>query len=185
MVDFRKWLLAFAAAALMLGLGTSAYAQGATAFVCQATAGNPHIVRAEGVTELVGDLVLNCTGGAPTAYDVPIPLSTVQISLNTNVTSRLTGGGFSDGNVTEALLTVDEPLSVGPGVSGRLYPGYGSRPPIGLRREWHKQLRDPWVWCSAQFRSEWSVQRHCGALQHVPGHRQWWPKSDQLAGCAD
>ena len=110
MVDFRKWLLAFAATALLFGLGTSAYAQGSSAFVCQATAGNPHIVRAEGVTELVGDLVLNCTGGAPTAYDVPIPLSTVQISLNTNVTSRLTGGGVADGNVTEAILAIDEPF---------------------------------------------------------------------------
>ena len=128
MVDFRKWLLAFAAAALMLGLGTSAYAQGATAFVCQATAGNPNIVRAEGVTELVGDLVLNCTGGAPTAVGVPIPLSTVQISLNTNVTSRLTGGGFSDGNVTEALLTIDEPFPDCPRRFRPPPPRFGSRP---------------------------------------------------------
>jgi len=109
MVDFRKWLLAFAATALLFGLGTSAYAQGTTAFVCQATAGNPHIVRAEGVTELVGDLVLNCTGGSPTAFGVPIPLSTVQISLNTNVTSRLTGSGAGD-YATEAILAIDEPF---------------------------------------------------------------------------
>ncbi len=68
MVDFRKWLLAFAATALLFGLGSSRPThKEASAFVCQATAGNPNIVRAEGVTELVGDLVLNCTGGSPTA----------------------------------------------------------------------------------------------------------------------
>lgn len=131
MVDFRKWLLAFAATALLFGLGTSAYAQGATAFVCQATAGNPNIVRAEGVTELVGDLVLNCTGGAPTAVGVPIPLSTVQISLNTNVTSRLTGGGFADGNVTESLLTVDEPFPTGTPFPSSAVPVLGAAPQLG------------------------------------------------------
>jgi len=120
MVDFRKWLLAFAATALLFGLGTSAYAQGSSAFVCQATAGNPNIVRAEGVTELVGDLVLNCTGGSPTAFGVPIPLSTVQISLNTNVTSRLVGAGFGDLS-TEAILTLDEPFPSGNGTV--FYPG--------------------------------------------------------------
>ncbi len=120
MVDFRKWLLAFAATALLFGLGTSAYAQGTTAFVCQATAGNPNIVRAEGVTELVGDLVLNCTGGSPTAFGVPIPLSTVQISLNTSVTSRLTGAGPGDLS-TEAILAIDEPF---PSANGEVfYPG--------------------------------------------------------------
>src|SRR5271156_1028605 len=74
MVDFRKWLIAFAAAALLFGLGTSkAYAQGSTAFICNATAGNPYIVRSEGVAELVGDLVLNCTGGSVTPSNTFIP----------------------------------------------------------------------------------------------------------------
>jgi hypothetical protein len=109
MVDFRKWLFASAAAALLLGLGGSAYAQtNSGAFVCQATAGNPNIVRSEGVAELVGDLVLNCTGGTVTANLTPIPLSTVQVSLNTNVTSRLTGAGAGD-FTTEAILAIDEP----------------------------------------------------------------------------
>jgi len=114
MVDFRKWLFALVAAALLFGMGTSAYAQGSTGFICQATAGNPYIVRAEGVAELVGDLVLNCTGGTPTAFGVPIPLSNVQISLNTNVTSRLTGSGPTD-FATEAILSIDEPFPSGNG----------------------------------------------------------------------
>jgi hypothetical protein len=130
MVDFRKWLLAFAATALLFGLGTSAYAQGTTAFVCQATAGNPNIVRAEGVTELVGDLVLNCTGGTYTAVGVPIPLSTVQISLNTNVTSRLTGSGAGD-FATEAILAVDEPFPVAPVFPATATPVNGAGTQLG------------------------------------------------------
>ncbi len=65
MADFRKWLFAFAVVALLLGMGTSASAQGINnaAFACTANAGVPPIVRAEGITELVGDLILNCTGG--------------------------------------------------------------------------------------------------------------------------
>ncbi len=103
MVDFRKWLMAFASAALLFGLGSSAYAQGTTAFICNATAGNPHIVRQEGVAELVGDLVLNCTGGSFTPAGTFIGPATnggtnVQINLNTNVTSRLTGAGCGFGS---------------------------------------------------------------------------------------
>src|SRR5271156_6786448 len=85
MVDFRKWLMAFAAAALLFGLGSAAHAQ-STSFICNATAGNPHIVRSEGVAELVGDLVLNCTGGTFTPAGQVIAPSNVQINLNTNVT---------------------------------------------------------------------------------------------------
>jgi hypothetical protein len=107
MVDFRKWLMAFAGAALLFGLGSSANAQ-STAFICNATAGNPHIVRSEGVAELVGDLVLNCTGGSVTPAGQNIPLTNVQISLNTNVTSRLTGGSGSLDS--EAILAIDEPF---------------------------------------------------------------------------
>ena len=118
MVDFRKWLLASAATALLLGLGSSAFAQGTPAFVCQGTAANPTVVRSEGVAELVGDLVLNCTGGTPTALTfapaTPIPLSNVLISLNTNVTSRLTSS-IPGSLITEALLTIDDPFPAGNG----------------------------------------------------------------------
>ena len=89
MADFRKWLLAFAVVALLLGMGSSANAQTQNAaFACTANAGVPPIVRAEGIAELVGDLILNCTGGTFTPGGLPIPQSNVQIFLNTNVTSR-------------------------------------------------------------------------------------------------
>ena len=70
MADFRKWFLAFAVVALLLGMGSPANAQlgglQTPAFNCVANAANPVIVRAEGLTELVGDLTLNCNGGTPT-----------------------------------------------------------------------------------------------------------------------
>jgi hypothetical protein len=104
MADFRKLFPAMAGLALMLGAGSSAYAQQVAAFSCIGNAGVPPIVRAEGITELVGDLVLNCGGGIPTAIGAPVPQTNVQIFLNTNVTSRLQADPWS-----EALLMIDEP----------------------------------------------------------------------------
>jgi len=121
MADFRKWLMAFAIVALMLGLQVSGNAQTlGSAFTCVANAGVPPIVRSEGVTELVGDLLLNCTGGTPTpatstivtatgttVINNLIPLSNVQVFLNTNITSRLLNGSST---ISEATLTIDEPF---------------------------------------------------------------------------
>lgn len=114
MADFRKWLIAFAAVALLLSLGTPANAQLNNTFNCQASSGNPPIVRSEGVTELVGDVLLQCTGGQPTAAGVNIPQSNVTIFLNTNVTSRILN---TTTNLSEATLLIDEP-----------YPGAGAIP---------------------------------------------------------
>jgi len=108
MADFRKWFLAFAVVALLLGMGSTANAQiglQTPAFNCTANAGNPTIVRAEGLTELVGDMLLNCNGGTPTLRGANIPLSNVTVFLNTNITSRLIGGGA----LSEATLMIDEP----------------------------------------------------------------------------
>lgn len=104
MVDFRKWFPALAVVALAFGAASTANAQQVAAFSCVGNAGVPPIVRAEGLTELVGDLVLNCTGGTPTAAGSLVPQANVQIFLNTNVTSRLVNDPWS-----EALLMIDEP----------------------------------------------------------------------------
>jgi len=104
MVDFRKWFPALAVVAFAFGAASSANAQQVAAFSCVGNAGVPPIVRAEGLSELVGDLVLNCTGGTPTAAGLPVPQANVQIFLNTNVTSRLVSSPWS-----EALLMIDEP----------------------------------------------------------------------------
>jgi len=112
MADFRKWLLALAAVAVLLCLGSStAFAQ---AFTCNTNAGSPNIVRAEGVAELVGDLILNCTGGVPTTGGKFIPLSNVQVSLNTNITSRIISSATG---ASEALILIDEPFPASPNPS--------------------------------------------------------------------
>ena len=101
MVAFRKLFPVLAVFALLLG-ASSAYAQGAAGapLQCVANAGVPPVVRAEGYTELVGDIVITCTGGNPAAQF----LANFQLFLNTNITSRLLGS-----NQSEALLMIDEP----------------------------------------------------------------------------
>jgi hypothetical protein len=139
MADFRKSLPVLAVFALMLMSAVTASAQG-PAFSCFANAGVPPIVRAEGITELVGDLILNCTGGTPTPAGQPIPAVNIQIFLNTPVTSKLVSGS----TLTEALLFLDDPgpqnlanqtqapclttvcTNVGNGVGSGYYVGQGS-----------------------------------------------------------
>jgi len=108
MVEFRKWFPALAIVALLLGSAVMASAQQPPAFTCSSVAGVPPVVRSEGIAELVGDIVLNCTGGVPTAADTLIPGVNVSVFLNTNITSKIvsTSGGI---NLSEALLLIDEP----------------------------------------------------------------------------
>jgi len=115
MVAFRKLFPVLAIMALLLGTALTANAQIATGqpLSCVANSGVPPIVRAEGYTELTGDLVIECTGGDPTATF----LANFQIFLNTNITSRLVG------DATEALLMIDEP-----GVARRNAAGTGPGP---------------------------------------------------------
>jgi len=101
MVAFRKLFPVLAIVAFLLGTATTASAQATGApLVCNTNAGVPPLVRAEGYTELVGDIVLVCSGGNPGQGLT----ANFQLFLNTNITSRLVGSSFS-----EALLLVDEP----------------------------------------------------------------------------
>jgi hypothetical protein len=103
MLVFRKWFLALALVTL-----TVAVASAQPALQCVANAGVPPIVRSEGLTELTGDLVLNCTNGNPAGSALgpsTVPQVNVQIFLNTNITSRVDGDDHS-----EALLMIDEPV---------------------------------------------------------------------------
>jgi hypothetical protein len=70
---------------------------------CVANAPAPPTVRAEGRAELVSDIVITCTGGNP-AVKAAINIT---VTLNTNVTSNLTGPGPDE---TEALVLIDEPM---------------------------------------------------------------------------
>jgi hypothetical protein len=105
MADFRRCIFALAVVALLFaGLAPTANAQGTPAFQCVANAAVPPTVRSEGLTELVGDIVLNCNGGTPVAAGQQIPQANITIFLNTQVTSRLLSG-----NLAESILTIDEP----------------------------------------------------------------------------
>lgn len=105
MADFRRWFLALATLALILGSVAPASAQ--LAVVCNASAAVTPTLRHEGFTELTGDILLTCTGapGAhPTPAGTPIPQANITVSLSAPVTSRILTG-----SVTEALLLVDDP----------------------------------------------------------------------------
>ena len=106
MADFRKLFYALAVVALLAGLTMPASAQ-VPPFGCTTSVSVAPIVRSEGYTEHVGDLVLNCTGGQPTTAGQPVPQVNITVFLNTNITSRVLAVNLYD----EALLLVDEPNS--------------------------------------------------------------------------
>jgi hypothetical protein len=112
MADFRKCLLAFAVLALLSSLAVPASAQGTAALQCTVNSAVTPTVRAEGLTELVGDIVLNCTGGTPTLPGATVPAGNITVFTSTNLTSRITSSPFM-----EVLLLVDEPHSAtNPGI---------------------------------------------------------------------
>lgn len=102
MVDFRKAFLLLAALVALTGIVSAQV----TPLSCTANAGVPPLARAEGVAEEVGQVIIDCRGGASTPNGVAIPTVNVQIFLNTNVTSRLIN---SSTTASEATLMIDEP----------------------------------------------------------------------------
>ena len=109
MADFRKWILALTALALFAGLAS---AQSTNPFQCNAQAAVTPQLRSEGLTELVGDILLTCTGGTALPPGTQIPTANITVYMNGTVTSRLLGS-FSTSNASEALLLIDEPGSGG------------------------------------------------------------------------
>src|SRR5258708_7365345 len=106
MADFRKYALAFAGAACFLGITGAASAQTTSGINCVANAATPLQMRAEGITEQAGDVVLSCQGGTPTPAGTPVATVNVTIALNTQATSRLLG---SSTVLTDALLLINDP----------------------------------------------------------------------------
>jgi hypothetical protein len=74
---------------------------------CSVNSGVQPRVRAEGIAELVGDIVITCAGGKPTSQGVQVPRVNFAVILNTNLTSRI----ISQPDVSEALMLIDEPHS--------------------------------------------------------------------------
>jgi hypothetical protein len=93
MSDFRKLLLAFAAVTLLAGLASAQN----TPITCSTTA-QPLTVRAEGLAEQTGDIVISCTGGQAPAIGSALPQVNISVTLSTNITSRLLNDP-----ITEAL----------------------------------------------------------------------------------
>jgi hypothetical protein len=77
---------------------------GAAALSCSASVAAPPTLRAEGLAELTGDLVLTCTGGTPTATGAQVPKVNISVFVNATPTSRVLSGSWA-----EPLLLVDEP----------------------------------------------------------------------------
>jgi len=119
MADFRRWILALTVLAVCV---TGAFAQVGTPtggalgipFSCTAQTGAvPPTLRQEGLTEMVGDILISCIGGNNLAPGTAIPTATFTVYLGgvTTVTSRLLGSN----GVSEAVLLIDEPNT---GLSG-------------------------------------------------------------------
>jgi len=112
MVDFRRMIPVLAVIAFLLGSAVTASAQNQQPFQCFANGGVSTPARSEGLTELVGDLVLNCSGGVATAANALVPTVNIQVFLNTSLTSRLMSTGTNCGSgsgCSEALLLLDDP----------------------------------------------------------------------------
>jgi hypothetical protein len=105
MADFRKLLLALAAVTLVFTTVASAQLP----YNCDARA-VPTLVRSEGIAELAGDILLDCSGTVPAAGIQ----ANVRVKLNTNVTSNVLSGTLLD-----AILLLDELSQIPPrGVGG-------------------------------------------------------------------
>ena len=116
MVAFKK-VAALLALLVVTGIGSGvAQAQLTGLVTCSATA-VPPVVRAEGIAELVGDIVLVCQANDafPPASEF---LVNVSVSLNVNVTNNI---NFGDGsNVTDSVLIINENNCTDPGPLGNV-----------------------------------------------------------------
>jgi len=113
-MNFRRWITALAVLTLFVGLAAAQTQGGGTAaMTCNTVAQVTPTIRSEGITELVGDIVITCQGGNYITPDLPgtgslIPQTNIVVTLTAPVTSRLSS---SSTGASEALLLIDEPNS--------------------------------------------------------------------------
>jgi hypothetical protein len=124
-VTFRTFLRGKIPVAVLIALAGPCSAQvsatGSTGPLQCTTAAVPRTLRSGGSTELIGDIVLTCTGGARMVPGSPIPVANITVSLGTTVSNRIVG---SD-RLVDSLLLIDEPGSGLPAV----VPGFGPDAP--------------------------------------------------------
>jgi len=117
MVEFRRWIIAAAVLTLFAGLASAQVPGGGGTgqLSCVASVAVPPQLRTEGLTELLGDIVLTCSGGTALPNGSVVPTANITVSLGTNVTSRILATANLNGgptqNISEALLLIDEPGS--------------------------------------------------------------------------
>jgi large repetitive protein len=112
MADFRRWFTALAVPLVFAGIASAQVTGGgSTPLTCNVNTTNTPILRSEGITERVGDIVVTCSGGTILASGATAPLVNITISLTTQVTSRLLGNSSTVPGASEALLLIDEPNS--------------------------------------------------------------------------
>jgi len=114
-MNFRRWITALAVLTLFVGLAAAQTSgNGATALTCNTVAQVTPTIRSEGITEMVGDIVITCQGGTYVPVNTAIPQGNIVISLTAPVTSRLASGSApagAAGQPSEAILMIDEPNS--------------------------------------------------------------------------
>jgi len=130
MADFRKWFIALAVLALMAGaasaqVGTATPGGSAGSLLaCVATAaGNPQI-RPEGYTELVGDIVISCTGGQDLQLGAAIPTTNIIVFMAPSV--PITSRFLASNGASEAVLIIDD---AGSGLTTGATGAYGPNAP--------------------------------------------------------
>jgi hypothetical protein len=119
MAALRKTFLAVTAIAVVTTTASSVFAQNQPSVPQAASCsiqGVPTLMRYQGLTEYIGDIVVTCVGGTPTLKGVQVPTVNFQVDMlnQTNFTSRLLGfstpaanGGFP---MNEAILAINEPV---------------------------------------------------------------------------
>lgn len=130
-MNFRRWITALAVLTLFVGIAAAQTSGGGgTAMTCNTVAQVVPTIRSEGITELVGDIVITCQGGTYVPLGTAIPQGNIVISLTQNVTSRLASStpAGAAGTPSEAILMVDEPNS---GLAGPVV-GFGPSAPLNV-----------------------------------------------------
>ena len=175
MVSFRRWITVLAVLSLFTGLGLaqvqvgSVSNTGAGPLQCTASVAVPPTLRAEGMTDLIGDIVLTCTGGITPAVGTQLSTVNISVSLGTNVTSRLLGSNFGStsgnnpSNTSEAMLLIDEPTAVSSSSAALLAAGVGGNAPV-------KECMAPGTGSSTSACADYAVSTACNgpACNGVP-----------------
>jgi len=113
MADFRRWILALAVLAIVVGCVPASAQQ----LVCSTSTTVVPILRHEGMTELVGDILLTCTGGAgatPVPAGSVVPQADITVTLSAPLSTTVYGTwpvAYTANEIepTDAVLVVDDP----------------------------------------------------------------------------